>query len=55
MRGEIRTFEEDIPNNLTVEQEKSLIALQEKAGAFDVKIVERKGDRFLQYKLKTLS
>lgn len=55
MRGELKIFEEDIPDDLSKEQEKQLIDLQIKAGAVEAKIIERNGNKFLQYTLKTLS
>ena len=55
MRGELKVFEEDIPDNLTEEQERQLIDLQLKAGAIDAQIVERNGNRFLRYTFKAFS
>ena len=55
MRGELRVFEEDIPDNLTKEQENQLIDLQLKAGAVEATIIDRNGNKFLRYVLKTFS
>lgn len=55
MRGELKVFEEDIPDDLTPEQEQKLIDLQLKAGAVHAEIINRKGDKFLRYTLKTFS
>ena len=55
MRGELKVFEEDIPDNLSEEQEQQLIDLQLKAGAVEAQIVERNGNKFLRYTVKAFS